>query len=68
MSCSKLPYRSQFIALRALRAVARKSRRRNRKAPTGTYLCSECRCWQLTSKSGNQTPPWVRRRAARATG
>ena len=66
MSCSKLRYSTQWIALRANAcAIAGDCQRRNRKFPTGTYLCGECRSWHLTSKSGNQIPPWERKRARR---
>ena len=64
MSCSKLPYRTQWMALCAMRAIVRKRQGRTVKVPTGAYLCSQCRCWHLTSKSGIQTPPWDKRRAA----
>lgn len=31
----------------------------------GTYLCSDCRRWHLTSKEGIQTEPWAKARAPR---
>lgn len=65
MSCSKLPYRTQWMALCAMRAIVRKCRGRDVKVPTGAYLCSECRCWHLTSKSRTQAPPWETRRTKR---
>ena len=65
MSCSKRPYRTQRMAICAMRAIVHKCQGQDVKVPTGAYLCSECRCWHLTSKSGTQRPPWDKRRAAR---
>ena len=65
MSCSKQPYRTQWMALCAMRAIVLRCQGQNVKVPTGACLCSACRCWHLTSKSGTQTPPWDKRRAAR---
>lgn len=64
MSCSKVPYPTQTMAMIASRAIVRKSRGSDRKVPTGTHFCSECRCWHLTSKSGHQTPPWRKHQVA----
>ena len=58
--CSKLPYVSRWIALVAMRAIARRHRTRGLTGPRGTYLCSSCRCWHLTSNARVQTPPWVK--------
>lgn len=60
MSCSKLPYLTQRMALRAMCAIVRKGQGKATKVPTGAYFCGECRCWHLTSKSGTQVPPWTR--------
>lgn len=60
-SCKKTPYRTQLeaeLALAALRRAKRPGRRE-----TGSYLCSACKRWHLTSKSSSQVPPW--RRGAR---
>jgi hypothetical protein len=65
MSCSKQPYRTQWMALCAMRAIIRKRQGQDVKVPTGAYLCSECRRWHLTSKSGSQMPPWGKGRAKR---
>lgn len=64
MSCSKVPYPTQTMAMTALRGIVRKRRTSDRKVPTGTYFCSECRRWHLTSKSGHQTPPWRKQQVA----
>jgi hypothetical protein len=63
--CSKIRYPSRRTAIAAMLAIARKNRKRDRRCPTGTYLCGSCRSWHLTSKSGNQTPPWEKERATR---
>lgn len=65
MSCSKLPYRTQWMALRAMRAIGRKSKWPGAVVPIGAHFCSECRCWHLTSRSRTQTPPWEKRRPTR---
>jgi hypothetical protein len=57
--CSKIPYTSRWIALVAMRAIARRSVTRGLTGPRGTYFCSSCRCWHLTSKARVQTPPGV---------
>ena len=44
-------------------AVARSRVTRGLTGPRGTYLCSSCRCWHLTSKARVQTPPWVKARS-----
>lgn len=41
------------MALCAMRAIVREYQGQNVKVPTGAYLCSQCRCWHLTSKSGD---------------
>lgn len=61
--CSKIPYTSRWIALVAMRAIARSRVARGLPGPRGTYFCSPCRCWHLTSKARVQTPPWVKARA-----
>jgi len=63
--CSKIRYPSRRTAIAVMLAIARKNRKRDRKWPTGTYLCGSCRSWHLTSKSGNQIPPWEQERAPR---
>ena len=62
-NCSKLPYASRWIALVAMRAIARRRVTRGLAGPRGTYFCRSCRCWHLTSKARIQTPPWVKARA-----
>ena len=61
--CSKIPYTSRWIALAAMRAIARSRATRGLTGPSGTYFCSSCRRWHLTSKARVQTPPWVKARA-----
>ena len=38
MSCSKQPYRTQWMALCAMRAIVLKCQGQNVKVPTGAYL------------------------------
>lgn len=64
-TCTKKPYRAQWQALAALRAVRRACQRRGNRAPTGVHLCTPCRAWHLTSKSKTQRPPWVSPEARR---
>jgi len=61
--CSKIPYASRWIALVAMRAIARSRVARGLTGPRGTYFCSSCRCWHLTSKATVQTPPWGKAQA-----
>jgi hypothetical protein len=61
--CSKIRYASRRTAIAAKRAIARKNKKRERTCPTGTYLCSWCGSWHLTSKSGDQIPPWAKSRS-----
>jgi len=61
--CSKIPYASRWIALVAMRAIARSRVTRGLTGPRGTYFCTPCRCWHLTSKARLQTPPWLKARA-----
>ena len=61
--CSKIRYTNRWTAICAMRAIARKCTQRDRRYPTGTYFCSSCRSWHLTSKSGNRIPPWEKTRA-----
>jgi len=63
--CSKIPYARRWMAVVAMRAIARSCVTRGLKGPSGAYLCRSCRCWHLTSKTGVQTPPWVKARARR---
>jgi len=56
-ACSKVRYPSQLHAELALAALRRNAERRE----TGSYLCSVCRRWHLTSKSRSQVPPWRRK-------
>lgn len=56
--CSKIPYRSRGAALFAMRGIGRAYRGRGGTGPRGTYFCSSCRCWHLTSRVGVETPPW----------
>jgi hypothetical protein len=58
--CSKIAYASRWIALVAMRAIARSRVTRGLTGPRGTYFCSSCRCWHLTSKARVQTPPWAK--------
>jgi hypothetical protein len=58
--CDKQRYLTKPEALRALNMIFRRSRRKNRRAPTGAYFCGACRTWHLTSKSATQTAPWER--------
>ena len=60
--CTKCVYPTQWAASRALKAIQRKLESRGGKVPTGSYLCTSCRGWHLTSKSKSQIPPWVRAR------
>lgn len=57
MSCSKLPYRTQWMALRAMRAIGRKSSRPGAVVPIGAHFCSECRCWHLTVEVEDSDAP-----------
>jgi hypothetical protein len=61
--CSKIRYANRQSAIAAMRAIARRYRNGDRTYPTGVYLCSPCRSWHLTSKSGIQVPPWAKARA-----
>jgi hypothetical protein len=61
-NCTKVTYLSRAESLAALRAIARKQERQGLPAPKGTYLCSPCGGWHLTSRPGFQAPPWTRRR------
>lgn len=60
LRCSKNPYPNQQFAERALLAIQIKSGNLGRKVPTGTYWCSECKSWHLTSKTGSRPAPWTR--------
>lgn len=60
-SCNKVPYASQLDAELALAALRMKAHRRERRE-TGSYLCSACGRWHLTSKSPSQVPPWRKSR------
>ena len=68
MSCSKVPYPTQQAAMAAFHGILRANRGRNRKVPTGTHLCSQCRAWHVTSKSGHQVPPWKKGAKVRTSG
>lgn len=59
-SCSKVSYPTKIAAVLAIHAIQRRNAARDRKGPTGAYICSACKRWHLTSKSGTQTPPWER--------
>lgn len=63
--CPKVHYPSRNDAERYMGVIAKKCAARGRKAPTGAYLCRECRCWHLTSKSTSQVPPWEKARPTR---
>ena len=56
--CSKISYGSRGAALFAMRVIARGYRKRGSTGPKGTYFCSSCRSWHLTSRVGVQAPPW----------
>lgn len=58
--CSKIPYRTQWQAEVVLCRLRGLNAARGRKCLTGSYLCSACKAWHLTSKSRSQTPPWAR--------
>lgn len=58
--CTKRPYSTQLQAELAMRVIARRARLKGRPEPTGSYLCSHCHRWHLTSKSKSQTPPWAK--------
>jgi hypothetical protein len=60
--CQKVAYSNRWSAQRALAAVRDKQARRDRKLPTGTYWCSTCRAWHLTSKSPSRPVPWQKER------
>jgi hypothetical protein len=61
--CSKIHYPSRGSAVNAMRAIRRRYAKRGLTGPSGTYLCGSCQCWHLTSKTGVQTPPWLKARA-----
>jgi hypothetical protein len=61
-NCMKKPYTDLVGAKTALRIIRQRSKRRDKPSPTGAYLCAACRRWHLTSKSGVQTPPWLKHR------
>ena len=54
LDCSKKCYPSQRPAERALQAVQESCRVTGRRDPTGSYWCSICKAWRLTSKSKSQ--------------
>ncbi len=58
-NCNKKPYRMQWQAELARRAISRRLEARPLASPTGIYLW-ECRRWHLTSKSNSQKAPWVK--------
>lgn len=60
LDCSKNSYPSQWAAERALQAIQEAAPSPDRKIPTGSYWCSLCRAWHLTSKSKSQTAPWLK--------
>ena len=66
--CSKIPYASRWIALLAMKAISSNRVARGLTGPEGTYLCSSCRCWHLTSKARVQTPPWLKTQARNGAG
>lgn len=64
LDCSKKSYPNQRAAERALHVIQESCRSLGRKVPTGSYWCSLCRAWHLTSRSKSRTPPWLKAKRA----
>lgn len=60
MSCSKRPYRTQWMALCAMRAIIRKCQGQNVTVPTGAYLCSPADAGTSRQSRGLRRHPGTR--------
>ena len=68
-AASRSASRPDLLPLVALKAIQQSSRERQRKAPTGAYLCPLCRGqWHLPPSHRRSPLPWRRRHQPEATG
>jgi len=60
--CLKHRYQNRWAAEKALEALQKTRDPLSQRAERGSYWCSQCGSWHLTSKAKSRTPSWYQRK------